>query len=361
MEEERRNIIREETNIETGTAALKKKEDKVKFDVPNVPAGVNKLLVDDDEDEGGDEDADVKLKGDEDQIGSKVDAKTRTTIRNLRIREDTAKYLVNLDINSAFYDPKTRSMRANPLPGKDPTQLEFAGENFIRGSGEAKEFDELQRYTMEATDKGQAIHMQAAPSQTELLHREFQTKKQYLQNIQKQKIMEKYGGEDHITSLPKALLLGQTETYVEYAPDGKLITGASTTIQSKWSEDQLIGNHTCVWGSFWQNGKWGFGCCHQFEKNSYCTGESGKIANLKSLQSLQNRMANYAERKAETTNSDKRKNEEEDDSVLTGKRKYESFATTEVNEEQLEEYKKKRIRAEDPMADYFSQSQTTPV
>ncbi|MFS8004597.1 putative pre-mRNA-splicing factor SLU7 domain-containing protein [Helianthus anomalus] len=34
------------------------------------------------------------------------------TVRNLCIREDTTKYLPNLDVNSAQYDPKTRfSMR----------------------------------------------------------------------------------------------------------------------------------------------------------------------------------------------------------------------------------------------------------
>jgi len=35
---------------------------------------------------------------------------------NLRIREDTAKYLRNLDPNSAPYDPKSRSMKENPNP-----------------------------------------------------------------------------------------------------------------------------------------------------------------------------------------------------------------------------------------------------
>ena len=58
-----------------------------------------------------------------DMTGTKFDPKTRTTVRNLRIREDTAKYLYNLDQNSAFYDPKTRSMRENPFKNtKDPTQ-----------------------------------------------------------------------------------------------------------------------------------------------------------------------------------------------------------------------------------------------
>ena len=73
-----------------------------------------------DEDEGGEEEMD----GDEDKYvdevdmpGTKVDSKQRITVRNLRIREDTAKYLRNLDPNSAYYDPKTRSMRENPYKG----------------------------------------------------------------------------------------------------------------------------------------------------------------------------------------------------------------------------------------------------
>lgn len=53
-----------------------------------------------------------------DMPGTKVDSKQRITVRNLRIREDTAKYLRNLDPNSAYYDPKTRSMRDNPNPHK---------------------------------------------------------------------------------------------------------------------------------------------------------------------------------------------------------------------------------------------------
>lgn len=40
------------------------------------------------------------------------------SVRNLRIREDTAKYLLNLDPDSAYYDPKSRSMREDPNPQK---------------------------------------------------------------------------------------------------------------------------------------------------------------------------------------------------------------------------------------------------
>ena len=58
-----------------------------------------------------------------DAVGQKMDTKTRITVRNLRIREDTAKYLINLDPSSAYYDPKTRSMRDNPLLNIPPEEV----------------------------------------------------------------------------------------------------------------------------------------------------------------------------------------------------------------------------------------------
>ena len=59
----------------------------------------------------------------DDVVGQKLDTKTRITVRNLRIREDTAKYLVNLDPDSAYYDPKTRSMRDTPLNNVAPEDV----------------------------------------------------------------------------------------------------------------------------------------------------------------------------------------------------------------------------------------------
>lgn len=66
-------------------------------------------------DESEDSDDEEKYADQADMPGTKFDSKTRTTVRNLRIREDTAKYLLNLDPNSAFYDPKTRAMHENPF------------------------------------------------------------------------------------------------------------------------------------------------------------------------------------------------------------------------------------------------------
>merc|ERR1712151_284064 len=93
--------------------------------------------TDSDSDASDDEDLGEKMK-DFDKTTATVatkDDKLRTTTRNLRIREDTAKYLLNLDVNSAFYDPKSRSMRQNPLPGAQPGDTMFTGDNFTRATG----------------------------------------------------------------------------------------------------------------------------------------------------------------------------------------------------------------------------------
>lgn len=72
------------------------------------------------DEEGDDED---KYADAADAVGQKLDTKTRITVRNLRIREDTAKYLMNLDPESAYYDPKTRSMRDAPHPEVMPEDV----------------------------------------------------------------------------------------------------------------------------------------------------------------------------------------------------------------------------------------------
>ena len=78
-----------------------------------------KLTAEDEEEEESSDKDEDKYVDEVDMPGTKVDSKQRITVRNLRIREDTAKYLRNLDINSAYYDPKTRSMRDNPYKGTE--------------------------------------------------------------------------------------------------------------------------------------------------------------------------------------------------------------------------------------------------
>jgi pre-mRNA-processing factor SLU7 len=93
----------EEIDKQTSTedTAVKEKEKKEKND-------------DDFGSSDEDEEDEFKYAESADQVGQAVDTKNRITVRNLRLREDTAKYLINLNPESAYYDPKTRSMRDAP-------------------------------------------------------------------------------------------------------------------------------------------------------------------------------------------------------------------------------------------------------
>ena len=57
---------------------------------------------------------------------------------------------------------------------------------------------------------------QAEPTKLELLSKEYQSKKDVYKDAEKDSILDKYGGKDHLEAPPKALLLAQTEEYVVY-------------------------------------------------------------------------------------------------------------------------------------------------
>ncbi|WVQ82961.1 pre-mRNA-splicing factor SLU7 [Cryptococcus sp. DSM 104549] len=275
-EEMRRKFREEEIDKQTSTdmAAVKKlaKKDKEADD--------DDFGSSDDEDEDEDKYADAA-----DQVGQKLDTKTRVTVRNLRIREDTAKYLINLDENSAYYDPKTRSMRDAPVQGMNAEDMKFAGDNFERMSGDATNLQRLQLFAWQSAQRGNNIHAQANPTAGELLHKDFQKKKEVLKDTSKVSILAKYGGEEHLQRLPRELLNGQTEDYVEYSRSGQVVKGRERAkARSKYDEDVLINNHTAIWGSYYNpdTAQWGFACCHSVISGSYCTGEAGKSANTAS-------------------------------------------------------------------------------
>lgn len=238
----------------------------------------DKLDAEEENDEQDSDKDEDKYVDEVDMPGTKVDSKQRITVRNLRIREDTAKYLRNLDPNSAYYDPKTRSMRDNPYTGTE-REVDYKGENFVRFSGDTQQHANAQLFAWDAHEKGVDVHLLAEPTKLELLKQEYDKKRDELKDKARDSIIERYGGEEHLKALPKSLLLAQTEHYVEYSRYGKIIKGQDRqVIRSKYEEDIYPNNHMSVWGSYWQDGKWGYKCCYSFIKNSYCTGESGKRA-----------------------------------------------------------------------------------
>jgi pre-mRNA-processing factor SLU7 len=254
-----------------------------------------------DDDSSSDEDDDAKV-GDKGAMGfDNVKRAVRApgggasgTVRNLRLREDTAKYLLNLDVDSAYYDPKTRSMRENPTPNADPKGNFFKGDNAARHDGAVVEFERMNRHAWEQAEAGTSgIHMQGAPSQAEALYKQFKEKKEKLAGQNKQNIMEKYGDASAGKALPDGLALGQTEQYVEYDRAGRLIKGTERqTARSIYDEDVYNQNHTSVWGSFWQAGQWGYACCKSMVKNSYCTGAQGIEAAQDSAALMANNIEN---------------------------------------------------------------------
>ena len=85
---------------------------------------------------------------------NKQDPKIKTNTRNLRIREDTAKYLLNLNEDSAYYDGKTHSMRENPNPS-DGDQT-FKGDNFTRLTGDTVQMLEQEKFIWDLVQKESA-------------------------------------------------------------------------------------------------------------------------------------------------------------------------------------------------------------
>lgn len=242
----------------------------------------------------------------------------KVTARNLRVREDTAKYLRNLDVKSAFYDPKSRSMRDNPNPEVDPNELQFAGDNFARISGDAIELAKTQVFAWDVTkktggdsvdgDEGDSslIHPQANPSQAQLMRNKFTDKSLDLKTKQKRAILEKYGGAEHldgesglgsvtkVSEIQKgrriqenrSIRFGVVEQEEYYSRDGRSIkdnvnTKAMMKLRSKYEEDVFTHAHTKIWGSYFHRGafRWGYADDHSLMKNSYCTGVNGRLAN----------------------------------------------------------------------------------
>lgn len=360
----------------------------------------------------------------------------RITARNLRIREDTPKYLRNLSLDSAFYDPKSRSMRANPYGDvANPETLPYAGDNFVRFSGDALQLAQNQVLCWEMQEKNgmtgglESIDVISNPSQAELLQRTIVAKKAVVHEAKTQAIYEKYLGADYAEKKQKMamdsrLKLGQTESYVEYSRDGSSIIKTNTTgtgaaggaaqatsglhgrplsllgkTTTKYEEDVLQFNHTTVWGSYFcrATASWGYACCHSSMKMAYCTGEKGKLANDLASQSnavLVTRQQEKREEKQAKSTSSKEKfvlqntndlfgsldarqvsslqldpvklqaaesrardksHQGQDDSgdgevSSSTKRGYNSMQSTEVTAEDMEVYRRKRVKNEDPMA-----------
>ena len=112
------------------------------------------------------------------------------TVANLRMRNDTAKYLYNLDVNSAFYDPKSRSMRDDPRAGD-----EYKGDNFVRFSGDVAESMKMRQFAWESAqqDAGTRVHEIANPTESVMILKKTEKLGKEKISEQQRAILQKYG------------------------------------------------------------------------------------------------------------------------------------------------------------------------
>lgn len=291
-----------------------------------------------------------------------------TSTRNLRLREDTAKYLLNLDLDSAKYDPKTRSMLEAGTVAGGRDEETVAEEGFQRASGDAREFERAQKYAWETQERGEGdkVHLQANPTAGELTRKRQREEDELKKETNKKALLDKYGGQEHLQQNKKAVAISANEAYVEYDDRGKIKGAPERKEKSVYAEDVLVNNHTSVWGSWWRDFKWGYACCHSTVKNSYCTGEEG----LKAIEDAE-RFAKGVDLPSVTKNTveepkavawaNEQRNEEfvpngverdvkarKDDETVK-KRTLEEMRGG-VNEEEMEAYRRSKVARDDPMA-----------
>lgn len=200
-----------------------------------------------------------------------------TSTRNLRIREDTAKYLINLDLDSAKYDPKTRSMVDAGL-NSDVASALVAEEGFMKASGDAGEFEKAQRYAWETQERGnkEKLHLQANPTSGEYLRRKELEESEARREHRKNQLLHIYGDQEHLgKNQLRVAAVTESAQFLEYDGKGSIRGAHRVPAKSQYPEDVIINNHTAVWGSWWHNFRWGYACCHSTLKNSYCTGQDG--------------------------------------------------------------------------------------
>jgi pre-mRNA-processing factor SLU7 len=302
-----------------------------------------------------------KTNGDGGEEGDRYEEETdmgrqqSTSTRQLRLREDTAKYLLNLDLDSAKYDPKTRSM-LDPGAMDDQAAALVAEEGFVRKGGDAAEFEKAQKYAWERQEYGEKLHLQANPTAGALAIKHKENEERDRKEAQRKALLEKYGSQVDVQKAPLVDAITASETFVEYDESGGIKGAPKIKPKSRYAEDVFIQNHTSVWGSWWSNFQWGYSCCHSVVKNSYCTGDAG----IEAFEDERRRKAGIEDDEEEEVEARKAieappevadlsiKNTEKAD---TSKRKRTVAEMTDgITEEEMDAYRRKRTNAQDPMA-----------
>jgi pre-mRNA-processing factor SLU7 len=210
-----------------------------------------------------------------------------TSTRQLRLREDTAGFLLDLTGSTEAYNPKTRTLDTGTkqITNTATSSSDLASEGFVRPiqGKDAEAFQRAQRYAWETQENPDLpsemkVHLQANPTAGALLMKKHEEEVAAKKASQKAYLLGKYGDSASLTTQTRPTSITASESYVEYDDSGAIKGQPVTIPKSKYPEDVYPNNHTSVFGSYWNDFKWGYACCGSFVKNSYCTGEEGRRA-----------------------------------------------------------------------------------
>jgi len=179
--------------------------------------------------------------------------------KTVRLREDKAVYLKDVRNENISYDPKSRMIR-------DDNVGYFNSDNlFVKHlTGEAKEFEESKKFAWDEKKRGLIDdNLVANPTLADRKIAELSKEEKEKKEAIKKSIMDRYGGGLSISNQD------EEEEEEEDVPEEE--NESKDPTKSKYPEDVLHNNHTSVWGSYYQDGKWGYGCCKSMYKNSYCS------------------------------------------------------------------------------------------
>lgn len=269
--------------------------------------------------------------------------------RQLRLREDTAKYLLDLNPESGKYDPKTRSLVDGGATALSAEK--FAEEGFMRSSGDAAEFaraGDLAHAALMSGRGGEHLHLQANPTAGEMTRKIEEEMADRNRRERMAALEAKYGTSLRNPIYPVRKPIAESDHFHEYLEDGTIKGAPKPKHQSKYAKDVLINNHTSVWGSWWNNFNWGYACCHSTIKNSWCT--SG--TNIKALQDAERRRtgADLQEEAGEDAEDTKEQTRSTPPPESTTKKRTREEMANGVTDEEMEEYRRKKAAYNDPMA-----------
>jgi pre-mRNA-processing factor SLU7 len=261
--------------------------------------------------------------------------------------------------------------------GTEDPKLQNGKQEFHRPSGDAVKFEKLQKFAWQSERAGGDIHLQANPTMGELLHKRVVEEADKKRSAERSGVLDKYGGAEYLAAPPKELLQS-TEQFIVYTKLGEVINGAEApATKSRYAEDGkcplkitllisvYVNNHTSVYGSWFRDGRWGYVCCHQFYKNSYCTGATGVEADLTaarlakgeiddmpppSLPKKQEPIKVNGEQIRDAIKGQTKRKRPEDVNFQLDKRTMTAAENAMMSEEEYEDYRRNKMaRSDDPL------------